>query len=399
MGRYSKTDKTRNAKYFKVDMDYIVFSDDWGRHPSSCQHLFGIFSQKNKVLWVNTVGMRTPSAKKGYDWKRSIEKICSWFLPLKKVNSNLYVFSPFMLPFQNNPLINLINNFSVIGGITVLKLLLKMKNPIVWTTIPNVNQIVNKLGATAVIYNCTDDYSLWPGSSRGLICGQEKDLLSKTDLVLASSESLKTNCLRYNKNTVLFPHGVDIDHFRNASRENIPPQIKDIPHPIAGFFGLLYEKINFNLIKKIADSYKDLSIVLIGKQSINLDFLEDYPNIHLLGQINYKQLPSFAVHFDLGLMPYVLDDEIKKSAPLKLNEYLALGIPVVSVKVDDVKRYQDLIQIAESEDDFVAKIDLALKNDNSKMKRKRQKSVENESWQARIIIYEQIMKERLNILV
>lgn len=380
-------------------MDYIVFSDDWGRHPSSCQHLFKIISRDNKVLWVNTVGMRAPSAKKGYDWKRSAEKIMSWFLPLKKINPNLHVFSPFMLPFQGSIFINFINNFSVINGIRLIKFLLGIKNPIAWTTIPNVNQIVKKLGATAVIYNCTDDYSLWPGGNRSLIDTQEKDLLLKSDLVLASSESLKTKCLEYNKNTFLFPHGVNVDHFRNADKKNLPRQLENIPHPIAGFFGLLYEKINFDLIKKITETYKNMSIVLIGKQSINLDDLKNYPNIYLIGHIKYEQLPSFAIHFDVGLMPYVLDNEIAKSAPLKLKEYLTLGIPVVSVKVADVEKYSGLIQIANTDNDFIKKIDIALKENTPELETKRQETVKNESWQTKIDLYKKILKERLDIFV
>jgi len=378
-------------------MDFVVFSDDYGRHPSSCQHLFNLISEKRKVLWVNTVGLRVPSISKGYDFKRSLEKIISWFHPLKKIHGNLYVLSPFMLPFQGNTFVNFINKYSVILNIRLFKKLLGFKDIITWTTVPNISDVAGKLRESLIIYNCTDDYSLWPGGNRDLILSQENNLLKKTDFVLASSESLVDHCKKINPNTYLYPHAVDLKHFSKSTRDHIPHELKPVPHPIIGFFGLLYEKINFNLIVKIARSYPDTSIVLIGKQGIDLSYLKNEKNIVLLGPVQFDELPSYAVHFDVGLMPYVLDDEIKKSAPLKLKEYLALGLPVVSVEVKDVKSYADFVYIARNNNDFIAKVRQALSEKNPDLRKARREAVKGETWEKRVESLEDILLNKYGI--
>ena len=380
-------------------MNFIVFADDWGRHPSSCQHIFSIISKDRKVLWVNTVGMRVPSVGKGYDWKRSAEKILSWFKPVRKIHKNLYVFSPFMLPFQDNKLCDFFNMISVIVGIRILKLLLRLKQVITWTTVPNVDQFVGKLGEQLVIYNCTDDYSLWPGGNRELIVAQEQQVLRKSGLVLASSDSLVAHCKPYNENVLLYPHGVNVEHFSCVTREQCPEPLESISHPIIGFFGLLYEKINYDLLKKIAQTYSDVSIVLIGKQAVDLSSLQQIQNIHLIGAVDYEDLPKYAVHFDAGLMPYILDEEIKKSAPLKLKEYLALGKPIVSVAVKDVAVYKDLIYIAQDDDDFIAKVGSALSETDKARCKRRQKAVEKDTWNARVETVSKILEKDFALLL
>jgi hypothetical protein len=380
-------------------MDFIVFSDDWGRHISSCQHIFKIISRDRKVLWVNTVGMRVPSMGQSYDLSRSFEKILSWFHPLKKVHDKLYVFSPFMLPFQHNKFVNMINNLSVIVGVRIFIILLNMKDVITWTTVPNVNGIVGNLGEKLIIYNCTDDYSLWPGGKKELIQNQEIKVLEKSNIALASSEALAENCAKYIKKTFLYPHGVNIENFQEVNKNMVPDKMKNIPHPIIGFFGLLYEKINYQLIKNIANKYSQASIVLIGKQAVDLKDLKNISNIHLIGQIEYEYLPQHAVHFDVGLMPYVLDEEIRQSAPLKMKEYLAMGIPIVSVSIKDIGKYQDAVYIAENDNDFIEKVGLALNEKDVSIKQRRQKLVENESWKNRISFFYDLVKNEFNLTI
>jgi len=316
---------------------------------------------------------------------------------LRKVGGNLYVLSPFMLPFQGNKIIDTLNKCSVIFSVRFFRRILGFGNILTWTTVPNVAGIAGKLGEKLIIYNCTDDYSLWPGGNRDLIMAQEKALLKKADLVFASSDSLFENCSKLNKNTYLFPHAVDLRHFEKADRSCVPHDLKTVPHPIIGFFGLLYEKINFNLLVKVARSYPDTSLVLIGKQGIDLSYLKDEKNIVLIGQVPFGDLPKYAVHFDVGLMPYVLDDEIRKSAPLKLKEYLALGLPVVSVEVKDVHKYGNLVYIARNSDDFIKKVGLALCENDPELKRLRKKAVCGETWEKRVQYLESVLLDKYKI--
>ncbi|RJP61771.1 MAG: glycosyltransferase family 1 protein [Candidatus Auribacter fodinae] len=378
-------------------MDFIVFSDDWGRHPSSCQHIFSVISQRHKVLWVNTVGMRVPTLSQGYDMSRSLEKIKSWFLPLKRHNENLCAYSPFMLPFQDNRAVDVLNTVSVVSGICFFKRLLGMKDVITWVTVPNVDKIVGHLGEKLIIYNCVDDFSHWPGGNTALIQAQEKKLLEKAHLALGSSQALVNRCKRHNEKSFLFSHGVNIRHFQDFDRSDVPEKIKDIKTPIIGFFGLLYEKIDFDLIIKVARAYPDATVVLVGKQARDVSALEAEPNIRLIGSVPFSELPKYAARFDVGLLPYVLDEEKQQSAPLKIKEYLSIGFPVVCVRVPDVEKFSDILYIADNENDYIEKVGTALKNDTLEKRKLRMKAVEHESWENKVEIVSEILKKEYGI--
>ena len=131
--------------------NFIVFSDDWGRHPSSCQHIFKRIAKTNKVLWVNTLGLRRPSIDK-YTFLRGIEKVRDWFVGMRKVNDNLWVYSPFMLPFMGLTYEKLFNVEHVVFALRKKLEELDMQSPILWTTVPNIVDLVGRLGEILKIY-------------------------------------------------------------------------------------------------------------------------------------------------------------------------------------------------------------------------------------------------------
>ena len=145
------------------DISFLVFSDDWGEHPSSCQHLFRQISKTHKVLWVNTVGMRNPRPALS-DFDKALSKVRRMFWGPVPSNKNkpaagVIACQPAMLPFIRLPLIRRINCSSVIRTVRRWLARLGMQGPILVTTVPNACDYTGKCGESRVVYYCVDDFT------------------------------------------------------------------------------------------------------------------------------------------------------------------------------------------------------------------------------------------------
>lgn len=363
-------------------LNIVCFSDDWGRHPSSCQHLMGRLSQKNKVLWVNTIGMRNPTLTK-YDILRIGEKILSWLKPLRRVHKNLYVYSVPMLPYNNLKMVRWLNKQGMIITLKWLLRYLKMKDPILWTSVPNVVDIVGLIGERKDVFYCYDEFSKWPGISHKIVTQMEQELIEKVDLILTTSTKLYQEKKSSKCHTYLLPHGVDLEHFAKVSNEEteIAEEILNIKKPIIGFYGVIDERMDRELIRYIASSLPDVSIVFLGRRLINLP---EAKNIHFLDEVPYERLPNYVKAFDVCIIPYLVNELSKYINPLKFKEYLATGKPVVSTPLEEVLKYKEVIKIAANKEDFVNRIKWAIKEDKKETIKKRQNSVKNESWETKV---------------
>jgi glycosyltransferase involved in cell wall biosynthesis len=167
------------------------------------------------------------------------------------------------------------------------------------------------------------------------------------DLVIASSGELYELCKAKNQNTFLVGHGVNYSHFAKglAMRDTRP---SDLPHgPVVGFFGLLSEWVDQELIVKLALALRTLhpdtpaSIVLIGTADVAIDRLKAERNIHILGPRSFAALPEYVAWFDVAIIPFVVNDLTRAVNPIKLKEMLAAGCPVVSTTLPEVARYAE----------------------------------------------------------
>lgn len=376
--------------------DFIVFSDDWGRHPSSCQHIFKRIALKNRVLWVNTIGLRSPTIGK-YVIGRGVEKIKSWLYPLRKINDSFYVYSPFMLPFEGIKLIDKFNNWNVSVSVKKVIKRLGFKDAIFWTTVPNVGNLLGAFNESLSVYYCTDDYSLWPGANRDLIVEQENALDKNSNIIFAVSKVLVDSKSKRNANVFYLPHGVDLEHFNGINRAEpvLPEEVRSIQRPRIGFFGLIYEKIDLDLIKYIAVNNPNYSIVMIGRIAVDVSRFSDVKNVYFLGPRPYEILPDYIKELDVCILPYVRDEQIARSSPLKLKECLAAGKPVVSIDLPEVREYKAYVYISEDYEDFSNKIRLSLQSDSDEQAKQRQAAVKGEGWDSKV----EFISDKLNDLL
>lgn len=360
--------------------DFVVFSDDWGRHPSSCQHLFRRIAREHRVLWVNTIGLRSPAPDR-FTLLRGWEKLREWTRPLRQVSDNIWVLAPIMMPITGNGPAAAINANITLRAIRRAMRRLGMDRPILWTSIPTAADYLGKLNERAVVYYVTDDYSLWPGSNAEKIRCADQLLTERSDLILACSKPLAEGHQGPNGKTLLLPHGVDFEHFAKSAVE--PQELAHIPKPRACFFGLIYEKIDLDSLHDLARRMGELQLVMIGPVKTNVDKLSSLPNVHFLGPKPYDQLPAYLQGMDVLLVPYLLDDETLNKGPLKIRECLAAGKPIVARAIPDLEAFDDLVHLCEKPADFIPAVRAALAAQSPELTTRMRERVRNDTWEAR----------------
>jgi glycosyltransferase involved in cell wall biosynthesis len=237
-----------------------------------------------------------------------------------------------------------------------------------------------------VIYHCVDEYSAFSGVPRDALMRMEQDLVRRADLVITSGERLRDERRGLNDNTHFVSHGVDVDHFAGALDPNveIPTDIRSIARPIVGFFGLLADWVDIDMFRTIAMARPDWSVVLIGKAATETASLRGISNLHILGQKPYTALPGYCRAFDVGIIPFRVNELTVRANPLKLREYLAAGLPVVSTPLPEVARYDGLVRLASTADDFRHGIEAALADRSEVARRRRVDAMRAEGWMARV---------------
>ena len=375
--------------------DILCFSHDWTGDPLSKTHLMRVLSRENRILWINAIANRMPTAS-SKDLSRIVKKLKSFTEPVREVEPNIHVLNPLAIPAYGNEAVRTFNQKFLIRQVKKAMRKLDFKNPINMVFNPAAGLLAGKLGESELIYYCVDEYTAFTGAASGLR-EIEEDLFRKADLVIVSAEKLFETKQHFNKNTFVIRHGTDWKHFRKSldSATKIPDEIANLPKPIIGFHGLLADWVDFDLIKKTAEHFSEGSVVLIGKIAVDAEkkikILDDVKNIHFLGRKPYAELPNYCKGFDVALNPFEINELTLAANPLKVREYLAAGLQVVSTDIPEVRILKDCL-VGENHTDFIAKIEFAL--NNPKSKEAISNTIKHESWEAKIDELRLIMTER-----
>lgn len=362
----------------------LVFADDWGRHHSSCQHLVQRLRDDYQILWVNSIGTRRVRAD-ALTLHRGLEKLKSWGRGLEKVDDQMWVIDLPMIPGLGNRALREVNRRLVSARLRRTLSTLGMAEPILLTTLPYIGWLVRDLPRCATVYYCTDDYSHWPSADGETLRRADRELSREADLILAVSHALleqhggEGRC-RY------LPHGVDIAHLATTrNRKDIPDELVRLLTPRIGYFGLVYEKLDFELLGALARRFPAANLVMIGTIAQCPSVFADLPNVHLLGHRPYKELPRYLAGLDVLLLPYLANDPmIRRSGPLKLRECLAAGKPTVSVDVPEVRILEPHVRVASDRTAFLEHVLEALvEPPDSPLVEARQKAVERDDWDQR----------------
>jgi glycosyltransferase involved in cell wall biosynthesis len=363
----------------------ICFSKDWGGDPTSNNHIMWLLSAKNQILWVNSIGMRRPGMS-NYDLKRLVVKLGRGLGGCHQVAPNIHVFNPLVIPLPAVAPVVRLNNAILRAALRATCRRLGLRRPIVWSFFPNIGGLVGKLEERLVVYQCVDDHAEFPGMARASLRRQERQLLAAADLVFTSSELLWRERVTHNPHTVFIPHGVDFAHFSSAvdADTSIPADLRPVRRPVVGFVGAVADFVDLELVADAARARPEWSFVLVGRWATGLGALRGLSNVHLLGQRPYATLPAYCRGFDVGIIPFRINDLTLRANPLKLREYLAAGLPVVSTPLPEVAKYGALVRIADGRDAFVREIEHALRERGEPFVGRRLQAMRQESWEGRV---------------
>jgi glycosyltransferase involved in cell wall biosynthesis len=255
---------------------------------------------------------------------------------------------------------------------------------VLWYYTPMAITFTRHLRPRAVIYDCMDELSAFAGAPASMR-EREQELLKRADVVFTGGQTLFESKRHSHPNVFAFPSSVDVDHFARARVSQPDPDDQGhIPHPRLGFFGVVDERMDLELLGQVAAARPDWHLVIVGPVvKIDPSSLPAAANLHYLGPKQYDELPSYLAGWDVALLPFARNDATRYISPTKTPEYLAAGKPVVSTSIRDVVRpygVTGLARIADDPADFVAAVEAALAEPASERLRQVDAFLTQTSW-------------------
>lgn len=336
--------------YSGEDYDMIVFCHlRWDFVYQRPQHLISRLSKNHKILVVEEPVPTQLNGKGPFE--------------IRAIHANLHVCQP--------P----VNHIEDIGPY-LRKRLSSKSFEIGWFYSPAFVSVLEHLDFDTVVYDCMDELSLFRGAPKKLI-EQENQLLQAADAVFTGGKSLYESKSQKHHNVFCFPSSVDMDHFSKTDVEK-PEDMRHIPTPIVGYYGVIDERIDLDLLQKTAKMTPDVSFVMVGPLcKISETDLPKEKNIYYLGMKSYEELPAYLNYFDIAMMPFALNDATKYISPTKTLEYMSASKPIISTKIKDVVRdYSDCIMLVDTAEDFHN----ALQNPNTRFQKRYNEILEKTSW-------------------
>ncbi len=343
-------------------------AQDWWYHNQAHSdfQLMREVARHRPVLVVNSLGLRLP--RKGtstQSGRRIMRKLSSMSKLVRRPVPDLpgfHVMTPFMLPLYGDSRGARANAWLVRQQVRAASRALGLgARPDLGVTIPSAWPVVRPMRRSSLVFNRSDLHSEFPEADGAWVASLENSLLREADRVLyVSHELMRRDAGVVGDRAHFLDHGVDLDHFTQDPGA-VDPEIAAIPGPRIGFFGGLDDYVvDLPLLRETALAHPDCSLVLIGDATCSMDDLTALPNVHWLGFRPYDRIPAIGRGFDVALMPWLDNEWIRYANPIKLKEYLALGLPVVSTEYPEVDAYRDRVRVAARREDFPALVRAAL---------------------------------------
>lgn len=337
----------------------------------------------NRILYIENMGVRSPglkdAARVGLRLKRWTKSLTTG--GVRQVAENIYVCSPIVMPPFGTRLHRALNRRIFLPLIRRTARRLGMSRPLIWTYLPTDTafDLINllRMEQSLVVYYCIADFAhLTPHTEK--LLESEQRVVETSDVVFAQGPELAEHCARWNSSIYIFPFGVNLDAFpleaggrdgagTHASVNNsstAPPGLRNLARPVIGYIGGLHRHVDFKMLAELARMRPAWSWVFVGAIQSNVGELATLPNVHLLGQQPHLDLVRYIRSFDVCIVPYVDSAYTATVVPTKINEYLAVGKPVVSTSLPAVsdfnRRHKVLLTARACADEFLRAIERAL---------------------------------------
>lgn len=254
------------------------------------------------------------------------------------------------------------------------------RKPILLTNSPVMAEVIGKLGESVSVYYCFDDYRSFKDS---LVSMQEieSEVLQKVDLAFFTSKKLFDERPFKPARSFLTSQGVNVEHYMSFSQKLVRPLDK-VGSPIIGFMGLIESEnwIDLGLLIEVSKARPEWNFVFVGPSYLDMEIVKNCKNLHFIGPVPYPDLPPYVWSFDVGIIPFLLNDLTLACNPIKLMEYFLTGIPVVSTAIPEVARFEPLVSIASNSSEFGSAIATALSSKDTMHRQARMGIARKYSW-------------------
>jgi len=335
----------------------LVFSDDWGRHPSSSQHLIGQLLGRRQVVWVNTIGTR-PLRVDLQTARRVVEKLRQWgHRGTATVASDLghghapRVLNPRMWPSFGSRVGRAINRWLLRRALRQVVQTLPQP-PVVVTTLPLMADLVGEFPARRWVYYCVDDFGTWPGYDGATMLRMERELVAKVDAAVAVSDTLVEHLRKLGRPAALLTHGVDLAHWRQQAADASREELAGLEGPFVVFWGVVDRRMDVDFVRRLSRDLGTGTIVLFGPLDDPDPALLALSRVVARPAVPFARLPAIARAAAVLVMPYADLPATRALQPLKLKEYLATGRPVVVRDLPATRPWADACDVCDTADTF-----------------------------------------------
>jgi glycosyltransferase involved in cell wall biosynthesis len=384
-------------------MIYVGMSP-WTGMWKNRHHLMSRFAEAMPVLYVEPwQGLRkvrrallSGAGREELQWSTWSER-----------SKNLYVFeSPAYLPVSGSGLFRSFTQRRWYSGVRRVAREAGIRKPILWISRPEFAGALGRFDECLSIYHVVDEYGGYTSHddvTRKALWKAEEALLDRVDMSIVVSRELLKRKSAPNREVFLVENAVDIEKY-DARREspNVPDDLVTIARPRLGYSGLIGSRLDLKLLQGLARARPEWSIVLVGKVDNrgcedDIAALNGLANVHFLGEKHYSEIPDYVFGFDIGLLPYRINLETRNISPLKMYEYLAAGVPVISTDIPAVASCKDVVDVRNNVQEFEDACASRLRDDSSENEEKRVAFARRNTWDSRVEQLWQIISSRLNL--
>ena len=271
--------------------------------------------------------------------------------------------------------------------------------PIQWFYTPMpAPAMIGAFDERAVVYDCMDELSKFRFAPVALV-DRERYLMAQADVVFAGGFKLSQSKAKYHQNVHFFGCGVDVAHFATARSADVavPREIASLKRPVIGYYGVIDERIDYELLRTLASTLTDAELVMVGPiVKVDPAELPRAENIHWLGQRQYAELPAHVKGFDVCLMPFALNEATEYINPTKTLEYMAAGKPIVSTAVSDVvHNFTPVVAVADSYEEFAAAVRDAIERPNAELIARGLEQARANAWESIVARMERIIRDAM----
>jgi glycosyltransferase involved in cell wall biosynthesis len=366
----------------------VGFSDWSADLLTNQQHLLVRAASQNRILFVESLGLRRPQLA-AKDMRRIVRRLLRARKPLRE-EDGVHILSPLVLPLHSNELVRRLNTVLLRRYVAYALKKLGMQKPILWSFVPQAEVLLDWMTPAKVLYYIDDDHAAKAGIDAESFLAAERRFAARADVVLASAPELVTRMRELNEHVYYAPNVADTSLFAGALEPgSIDPAVAACAEPRIVFVGaLIAVKIDLDLVVALARLRPQWSFVFVGPVGpgdprTNVDPLRTEANIHLLGPRPYERLPEVLRGADAAIVPYHLDGEMRSVFPMKIYEYLAAGLPVVSTPLVTLIDVPDIDKASDAQE-FATRLEVAMEQDTPGARAERSGRAQSHSWESRL---------------